>query len=53
MKNLCLIFEEVIKRFSPPQMEELLDTRGSVYSHDFRLFSHHLYGTCHAYISGE
>lgn len=35
------------------QMEELLDTRGSVFSHDFRLFPHHLYGTCHSYISGK
>lgn len=34
-------------------MEELLDTGGSVFSHDFRLFPYHLYGTYCSDISGK
>lgn len=39
--------------FCSPQVEELLDTGGSVYSHDFRLFSHDLYGTYCSHICGK
>lgn len=35
------------------QVEELLDTRGLVFSHDLRLLSYHLPGTCSSYISGK
>lgn len=31
--------------FSSVQMEELLDTGSSVFSHDIWLFPHYLYGT--------
>ncbi|XP_075961025.1 phosphatidate cytidylyltransferase 2 isoform X3 [Anarhichas minor] len=35
------------------QMEELLDTRGSVFGHDFGLLPHHLHGTRHSNTSGH
>lgn len=35
------------------QVEELLDPRGSVFSHDLRLLPHHLPGTCSSRISGK
>lgn len=34
-----------LEGFSSSQMEELLDTRSSVSSHDLGLFPHHLHGT--------
>lgn len=34
-------------------MEELLDTRSSVFSHDFWLLPHHLYGTYCSYTCGK
>lgn len=34
-----------VEGFSSSQMEELLDTRSSVFSHDLWLFPHHLHGT--------
>lgn len=45
--------ENVIESFPSPQMEELLDTGCFVFSHDFRLFPHDLYGTCGSCISGK